>query len=113
MTIPRGAEHSWLRATAETALGIVLAVVPLALWVAWSPAVLLVVVAAGAVSAALLVALWRLPDGAHAGGRASHAVVSDRFVEDMHRLFPLNYHHSRTGKARFRRTMEKLRRSIW
>jgi len=104
---------SWRRAASEVALGIVLAVVPLALWVAWSPAVFLIVVFSGGTCAALLIALWGRSESEHGDAVESRAVVSDQFVEEMHRLFPLTYHHSRKGKLRFRRTMEKLRRLVW
>lgn len=104
-----------LKAVGETVLGIMLAVVPLALWVAWSPAVLLVVLATAAVCAALLIALSRLQDETLEDSRnaredPARADVPDAFVEELHHLFPLVYHHSRREKQRFRRTMESLRR---
>lgn len=105
----------WLRPVAETTLGIVLAVVPLALWVAWSPALLVAVLVIGAVCAALLVAIYRpLPDDAPQNTQedTAHAVLPDGFVEELHRLSPLVYHHGLEGKPSFRRTMEKLRRLI-
>jgi len=99
-----------LTAVGETVLGIVLAAVPVAVWVAWSPLVLLIVLAAGCVCAALLVALSRLADAERARSGEPMAFVSDQFVEEVHRLFPLTYHHSRKEKPRFRRAMDKLRR---
>jgi hypothetical protein len=104
-----------LKAAGETGLGIVLAVVPLALWVAQSPAVLLAVLATGGVCAALLVALSGLQDASLEEARnaqedPARADVPDAFVEELHHLFPLVYHHSRREKQRFRRTMETLRR---
>jgi len=103
----------WLRAAGELALGIVLALVPLALWVAWSPDMLLFVIAAGGVSAALLIVLWGPSESGRIEEGQPRTVVSDQFVEEVHRLFPLTYHHSRRGKLRFRRAMEKLRRMVW
>ena len=113
MTKRRAAGPNWLRAASEVALGIILALVPLALWVAWSPDVLLFVIVAGAISAALLVALSRGQHDATAQGSRENAVqtvVPDAFVEELHRLLPLVYHHSLREKRGFRRTMEKLRR---
>jgi len=106
-----------LKAVGETVLGSLLALVPLALWVAWSPAVLLAVLATGGVCAALLVALSELRDEPLEGVRsprddAARTDVPDAFVEELHHLFPLVYHHSRREKQRFRRTMEALRRLI-
>jgi len=104
-----------LKAAGETALGILLALVPLALWIAWSPAILVAVIVTGGVCAALLIALCRwqdesLEEARNAEDDPAHAEVSDAFVEELHHLFPLVYHHSRREKQRFRRTMETLRR---
>jgi hypothetical protein len=51
-----------LREVVETGLGIALALVPLGLWIAWSPAVLFAVLVTGGVSAALLIALSSAQD---------------------------------------------------
>jgi hypothetical protein len=104
-----------LREVVETGLGIVLALVPLGLWIAWSPGVLFAVLVTGGVCAALLIALSALEDGpTDEDGAAqqdpARVVVPDAFVEELHRLFPLVYHHSRGEKRRFRRAMETLRR---
>ena len=45
----------WLSVAATTGLGLVLAAMPLALWVAWSPAVFVAVIVAGASAAAALI----------------------------------------------------------
>lgn len=100
-----------------TVLGITLAAVPVALWVAWTPLVFVGVLIVGAVSAALLILFL---DHLHsaAGERADPSdarlggAVPDEFVEEIHRIFPLTYHHGRIGRARFRRTMDKLRHLI-
>ena len=104
-----------LKAAVETVLGIVLALVPLALWVAWSPAVLFAVLATAAACAALLIALSRWQDAPPEGARnaregSARVEVPDAFVEELHHLFPLVYHHGRREKRRFRGTMETLRR---
>jgi TRAP-type mannitol/chloroaromatic compound transport system permease large subunit len=96
----------------ETSLGIVLAVVPVALWVAWTPIVWAVVIAIGFVAAALLIALGyrRTAEDANSSGEAAPA-LPDAFVATVHEVFPLTYHHSREGPRRFRDAMEKLRRA--
>ena len=104
-----------LKAVGETVLGILLAAVPLALWIAWSPAILFAVIVTAGVCAALLIALSRLQDEPRDEARnleedPAHIEVPDAFVEELHQLFPLVYHHSRREKQRFRRTMETLRR---
>jgi hypothetical protein len=104
-----------LMSAARTGLGIVLALSPVVLWVAWSPFVLAVVAAAIAVSAGMFVLLH---DGRHPGAEDPVAAPQSRagdfdaeeFIEEIHRIFPLTYHHSLRGRARFRRAMDKLRR---
>src|SRR5687767_7303065 len=91
-----------LAGSGETALGIVLALVPVALWVAWTPFVWMIVVAVGVVAAALLVALgywWRTDEGASSAPRE----LPDEGIAAIHEVFPLTYHHSFRQTARFRR----------
>jgi hypothetical protein len=97
----------------ETVLGVMLALVPMLLWVAWTPFLLAAVLAAGAISAALLVLLHAaIGDPDAPAGRDPRAALPDAFVEEIHRIFPLTYHHSFTGADRFRRAMESLRRLL-
>ena len=103
-----------LAAAASTLLGIILAVTPVLLWVAWTETVLFVIVAVAIASAGLMALLeeylHRPSDGPGAGvGRAR---LPDRFVDEIHHIFPLTYHHSMRPRARFRQTMEKLSRMI-
>lgn len=101
----------------ETVLGIVLAATPVALWVAWSPALLIWVLLTAAACSALLVLLsdhlprseaqddsarsWRDKDG-----------VPGEIVEEVHRLFPMIYHHSGRNSPRFRQAMARMARWI-
>ena len=103
-----------LSAVGTTLLGVILAVTPVALWIAWSATVLFIVVAVAIASAGLLVLLAEL---AQRTARQSPAaddrlVLPDEFIAEVHELFPLTYHHSRLETARFRRAMEKLARII-
>jgi hypothetical protein len=97
----------------ETSLGIVLAVVPVALWVAWTPIVWTVVMAVGFVAAALLIALdhRRRAEDSSGPPRDGAPALPDTFIQTVHEVFPLTYHHSREGPRRFRSAMEKLRRA--
>lgn len=97
----------------ETGLGIVLAVMPVSLWVAWTPFVWAVVIAVGFLAAALLIALDHRRPAEDAGASPGDAApaLPDSFVATVHELFPLTYHHSREGPRRFRNAMEKLRRA--
>lgn len=103
-----------IRSIVATVLGILLAAVPLALWVAWSPVLFWGVLAAAGGCAAL----WLLLAEDRGPGSEDHPLpdetgkrteLSDEFVAEVHRIFPLNFHHSRIAKGRFRRAMEKLR----
>lgn len=103
-----------LRSIAMTMLGIVLSLIPPALWFAWTETGLLVVVAVGVVSAALLALL---ADSGASGAEdrqaaqriATRKSVSDASIVEIHRIFPLTYHHSLIEKARFHQAMEKVR----
>jgi hypothetical protein len=106
--------EGWLSAT-EVALGIVLALSPVTFWVAWSPSLLLGAVAVAVISGVLLGLIhdWRISRESAGAGRQTGSpqpVLPDGFVEEIHRIFPLTYHHSNLGRWRFRRAMEKLRK---
>ena len=78
----------------------------MALWVAWSASLVLAVMAAALVAAGLLVLLTESsPPQADSGGRVT---LPPQFVDEVHRLFPLTYHHSARGPLRFRRAMKRL-----
>jgi len=98
-----------LRRAAETALGILLAVTPVLLWVAWTPEILIGVMLASVLCAGLLVLLTESP--LDQGGSAQRTLPPE-FIDEVHRLFPLTYHHSRHETPRFRRAMERMSRLI-
>jgi hypothetical protein len=105
--------EAWLSA-AEVALGIVLALSPVTFWVAWTPSLLLGAMAVAVVSGALLGLLhdWRAsrePSGFPRSAASLQPVLPDGFVDEIHRIYPLTYHHSNIGRGRFRRAMENLR----
>jgi hypothetical protein len=114
MTILRAGLAYRFRAWGIALLGIVLSLVPLALWVAWTETMLAMVVAVAVVSAILIVLLadsgtepaeGRLPRD----GPAGQSILPDESVREIHRIFPLTYHHSLNERARFRRAMDKVR----
>lgn len=100
-----------------TVCGIILAAVPLALWVAWTPLGFLSVLAVAFVSVIVFgVLLSRLPSSDDEPAERSRdeirTALPDAFVEEIHGISPLNYHHSTIEKTRFRRSMDRLRRMI-
>ena len=105
----RGMER--LRQVAEAGLGLLLAATPLALWIAWTPALVLGVMLAAVATAALLAVL------AESAPRQEESITGvprlpEEFIEEVHRLFPLTYHHSHRPAARFRETMLRLARMV-
>jgi hypothetical protein len=100
-----------LTRVATTLLGVILAVTPAALWIAWTASLVIGVMAIALVSAVLLVLLTEpsLQDKAGDDGRV---VLPERFIDEVHSLFPLTYHHSSRGPARFRQVMERLSQEL-
>lgn len=96
-----------LRELAQTLLGLVLAVTPLAMWVAWTPALLAGVLAVALLSAGLLVLLT---DALPARTPDVRARLSEEFLEEVQHLHPMIYHHSGRRSSRFHRTMRRLAR---
>ena len=105
------------RSIAMTVLGVILSLIPPALWFAWTETMLLAVVAIGVVSAAALVVLADSePQGGDDPEAAAHVarrrMLADRSIVEIHRIFPLTYHHSLVDKTRFRQAMEKVRQLL-
>lgn len=97
-----------LRHAAEIVLGLVLAATPVALWIAWTATQVLCLMLLALVCAALLAPLVESTPGEHQG--SGSVALPPEFIEEVHRLFPLTYHHSRHETARFRQAMQKLAR---
>lgn len=106
-----------LAGIAEIGLGMILAATPVALWIAWSATLVFCIMLVAVVSAALLALLADLlceEAQAEDGREAAYNEFSlpDEFIEEVHRLFPLIYHHSRFETASFRQTMDRLSRLL-
>ena len=117
MPIARTGVAEQLRSIGMTMLGIILSLIPPALWVAWTETVLLGVVAVGVVSAAALVVL--ADSGAQGvenrqveASVARRRALAEESIAELHRIFPLTYHHSLAEKTRFRLAMEKIRQLL-
>lgn len=102
----------WLVALAETVLGLALAATPVALWIAWTPTLLVAVLAGCLACALLLVWLQRWDAATLAAVETPRPQVNERFFAEMHRIAPLVYHHSLREPARFRRAMRRVRRLL-
>lgn len=115
--MPDALERRGLRArlcgTVATILGIGLALTPVLLWVAWTAAQIACIALAAAVSAALLALFEESsePGAPHQAGPAdagSRNILPEEFIEEVQRLYPLTYHHSRLETRRFRQAMKRL-----
>ena len=96
---------------ATTALGIVLAVTPAVLWIAWTPGLVIAAMAISIVCAWLLVLLTE-SSPSRADIKEERVALPDGFIDEVHRLFPLTYHHSAAGPSRFRRAMARLSQEL-
>ncbi len=92
----------------QTFFGIILLVTPLALWVAWTEAIFLGVILVCVVAMLTICAIALFAPKA-ASGHEAPKVLPDRFVAELHKLFPLTYHHRRLGSKSFERKMDRLR----
>ncbi len=103
-----------LREFALGALGIILVLSLPAIWVAWTGQMLVVVLAIAATAGVFYCALY----GYHQSLSSDHPnlpvpkrtqILTDRFVAEVHSLFPLIYHNRRPGDPVFQRKMDRLK----
>ena len=99
-------------------LGLVLMATPLALWVAWSQTVLLVVLASGVTAAVLYCVLVRfekpdLPDRRAPSDRHRAETLPDKMIDELQRLHPFIYHNGPFGGTKFHAVMSRLKRHLY
>ena len=96
-----------MRHLAQTGIGMALAATPVALWIAWSPAMLAGTLVASVLCAGLLVLITEpVAHGSEDGAR-----LSEEFVEEAQSLHPMIHHHAgHRPSSRFQRTMRRLAR---
>jgi len=98
------------REIAKIVLGIVLAIVPLALWVAWSEMVFVIILAVGAVAMILILAVSETePEVEQNRPKQVNKVTATELIAEMHRLMPFTFHHRRLDDPRLRRKFAALR----
>lgn len=100
------------------ALGLVIMVTPLALWVAWTEVILFAVLAAFTAAAGLYCVLVRYekPDHRGDGEHAAHArpgPLPDEAVAELQALHPFIHHHRPSNGAAFRAAMDKVKRLLY
>jgi hypothetical protein len=91
-------------------LGLVLAAVPLALWLVWSEPLFYGVIAVFGLALPLYLVLSRFEEPGNSTRPAPPPQIGPELVDEMQRLMPLIHHHHRRGTARFNRAMARLRR---
>ena len=97
-----------------TLVGLIVAAVPPALWVAWTQAGFLAVLGVGVLCTIVLIVLLDIrPFGSDEPSDTRdddpQVTLPDEFVEEVHRISPLTYHHGLKDRPRFRDSMRKLR----
>lgn len=108
MPLERKGFAELLREIAMVVLGLVLAVVPLALWLAWSETAFYSVLAVGAVAMVLILALISFGPEDDRPTRTK-IVSAPELIAEVHRLIPLTHHHRRLNDPRIRRKMARVR----
>lgn len=98
-----------MRDKALTLLGLMVTATPLALWVAWSQAVF-VIVLAGCIGALALVCVLAVGEE-DAPGRGPARTLSNESLAQLSALGPFTYHHRRSGARRFQEGMRSLKRA--
>ena len=103
-----------LRSTGLLVFGFLLMMTPLALWVAWSDTILLLVLAVGTMAGVLYCVLVPFEGPAPSpGNRASVPVqgetLPDGLIEELQSLHPFIHHHRPSGGSRFRIVMGRLK----
>jgi hypothetical protein len=110
---------SRLRLLAEictTVLGLVLAAAPLALWVAPTKSVFLIVilVTVSAIVSLCLIDICqgeKIPLSRLLRSKSTHG-LTESFVVELHKHFPLTCHHRRLGDPVFRRKIDRLKKYL-
>ncbi|MDP6690678.1 MAG: hypothetical protein QF384_14370 [Alphaproteobacteria bacterium] len=100
-----------------TASGMVLALTPLALWVAPNTAAFGIILAVTMVAGATvwLFSVWHTGYARQTPGEPSAhrlATVPDRFVAELHKLSPMTYHHRSLGDRRYQRKIDPLKKFL-
>ena len=97
-----------------SALGPVLTVLPLALWVAWSKALFLAILSAGVLAGILIWVLADQDEGEPAmEGLLAHRertrALTDEFLKELSNTGPWTHHNRLEGSGTFRRRMNRLK----
>ena len=99
-------------------LGFVMMVTPLALWVAWTETILLVVLATFATAVVLYGVLVRFerpanPAQSEPSDYVRAVILPDKVIVDLQELHPFIHHHQPSGGPKFHTAMYHLKKHIY
>ncbi len=99
-------------------LGLLLEVTPLALWVAWTETIFIVVLVTGATAAALYGVLARFerpanPAQSEPSDNVRAGILPDRIIVDLQSLHPFIHHHRPSGGPKFHTAMYHLKKHLY
>jgi hypothetical protein len=106
-----------LRNAALTAAGLIMAAIPLALWVAWDQATLVLGLAASAALGLLSFVLYadtRATNQEQRKDSNSRTMehLDDEFLSELSDMGPFVYHNRLSADSRFRRKMARLKKKL-
>ena len=105
-----------LRWIALTALGLILAATPLALWVAWSQPVFVLILVTGGLAGVFFYLLYVDHSEPDERGRTDHREkihrLDERVLSELSDMGPFVYHNRLSGDSRFVAGMRRLKQSI-
>ena len=99
-----------------TLFGFILVLTPLALWVAWTETIFLVVLVTGATAAALYGVLARFerpPAQSEPSDYVRPAILPDKFILELQKLHPFIHHHRPSGGPKFHTAMYHFKKLLY
>ena len=99
-------------------LGFAMMLTPLALWVAWTETIFIVVLVTGATAAALYSFLVRFekpadPAQSEPSDDVRAVILPDKIVEELQSLHPFIHHHRPSGGPKFHTAMHQLKKHLY
>lgn len=99
-------------------LGLVLMVIPLALWVAWTDTIFIVVLVTGATASVLFCVLVRFeragdPTHSEPSDYVRAVILPDKFIVELQRLHPFIHHHRPAGSPKFHTAMYYSKKHLY
>ncbi len=97
-------------------LGFAMMLTPLALWVAWTETIFIVVLVTGAMAAALysfLARFERPPAQSEPSDYVRPVILLDKSILDLQRLHPFIHHHRPSGGPKFHTAMYHIKKHLY